>query len=200
LVENFGVEEKRAVLAHEIARIHHEAGFADRIKVAIGAFPDMLTAVLGDFLASIALAFIILAMMALVVAFPPFVLYVFTGDYGQLAAYFLMLGIFGLFMLYSAASSARNDPRYNRERFYQADRLAVKWTMYPEVLVSALLAARKTVPERSRRYMKLMAFVPAESYDPGGTSSTYRPPRTLYFPTVRMRIERLEKTLKTSLD
>ena len=218
LVEDLGKEEKRAVLAHEIARIHHEFGFADRLKVAVEAFPDMLTAVLGKYLGSIAYPLSFFAMVALVIVFPPYILYVFTRDFGQLAAYFMMVFFSSMIMIYFIASSARNDPLYNQERYYQADLLAAKWTMFPEALVGAMLAARETVPERAQRYIKRIAFVPAERHDEEGYASKDRrsrkdaaarprqykytfkqPPRALYYPTVKMRIEHLKKVLRMSL-
>jgi len=76
--------------------------------------------------------------------------------------YFLFMFIF--FSLFFGGGN-RNKERYSTHtRFYLAGELAVRWTMNPEPLISAMRKAQQPKQENDLGFAQIMAFVPPGSY------------------------------------
>jgi Zn-dependent protease with chaperone function len=208
LIESLKTDELRAVLAHEMARVRYGYDFKSKIRTTLRAIPTMLRVKLGKRIGSLVYAAIVIVIILILLLLLPWLAFLATEDGTGLIIYGFAVLIMPV-VWYNLMNE--DDPSIHAE-FYGADDWAVKWTMHPEALVSAM---RKIQPFETHKVLK---FLPYLSFIPFGQDPSkidkvpeipqkrttseivkfiWRNPawRFPLFPSVEMRIQHLARSL-----
>ena len=207
LLDHLSNEELRAVVAQEMAQIHYGFIFTDTLRAATMAIPSMLRAVFQGRMASVVLYLASTLAASLILVAAPLLLFLMTEEWISVFFYaIIMVQFINLMMM------DKYERRYSNNRYYLADDLAVKWTMYPEALVSALRKAAANIPVTTSGFMHKLSFAPfgpdtvkserlfgaPEELDRSGFLKPFS--RSMFadypkYPDIEKRIHRLEKEL-----
>ena len=211
LLDSLSHDEMLAVVAHEMARINLGYSYATVIRSTLGAIPIMLNVTLGSLLGLVLSGLGILLILLLLFALLPLYLLDSGGGDGIVTVIYMLVMIPLVFLVCRALESG--GPGY-QNTFFLADDLAIKWTMDPEALISAMRKMQPLYTEKAYSFLQRLAFVP---YIPdrrrpprnpdtpfvvSGARETNMPmpdfnrsSRRPMFPSVAVREEELEKSM-----
>ncbi|MBN2026159.1 MAG: M48 family metalloprotease [Actinobacteria bacterium] len=148
--------ELQALIAHEMARIGCGYSYATAFKAALGGLLINLNATLGSLLGLMLTTLgVLLTVLVFLALIPHFLLDTGAGGI-ELVVYFLVFLPLALIIFWAFQSGDIDS--YNQ--FLLADELAVKWTIHPDALISALHKMRPLYTEKPYGFLQGMAFVP----------------------------------------
>jgi Zn-dependent protease with chaperone function len=160
LLTSLNQHELQALVAHEMARIGLGYSYATTFKAALGGLIISLNITLGSLLGLMLLGLGILLAVVVFFAFIPQYLLNTGEETVVLVVYFLVFLPLAL-MVFRAFQTGDID---SYTQFFLADELAVKWTMHPDALISALHKMQPLYTEKPYGFLQGIAFVP---YIPG---------------------------------
>ncbi|MEW6553268.1 MAG: M48 family metalloprotease [Actinomycetota bacterium] len=157
LLEGLSHGETLAVIAHETARLNAGYSYAAEIRTSLGAFTRSLDLTGGSLKGLLLSGLGILLVVLLLFALLPHFLLNTTGNNGMVTALYFVVMLPLVLMVIRALDSGLGGCR---DKFFLADDLAVKWTMDPEALVSAMRKMQPLYAERAYGFLQRLAFVP----------------------------------------
>jgi len=156
LIESLNTDELRAVLAHEMARLRYSHDFKGKTRTTLRAIPTMLRAKLGKRLGSLIYLAIITVIILIMFILLPWLAFLATEDGTGLIIY----GFAVLIIPVIWHNLMNEDDPSNYTKLYIADDWAVKWTMHPEALVSAMRKIQPLETEKAPGFLPYLSFVP----------------------------------------
>jgi hypothetical protein len=168
LLDSLNHDEILAVIAHEMARINLGFSYATTLRTTLGAVPIMLNATLGSLLGLLLSGLGLLLLILVFFALLPHYLMNISGSKTGLAIYFLLL--IPIAVLVYVTMEVGGIGYFNK--FFLADSQAVKWTMHPEALISAMHKMQPLYTEKAYDFLQPLAFVP---YIPDGSRPRHNP-------------------------